>query len=112
VIEAVDRPVQVGFCDLAEIGSLGEVESQQAIGVFVRSPLPGRIGVGKEKQPPPAYGVPLHRRGIKLSGASLQRRGMHPKKTTHKIPLRWRGGRRSLMGWCDASNQKLYVAPL
>jgi hypothetical protein len=32
VIEALDRPVQFGFCDLAEIGSLGEVESQQAIG--------------------------------------------------------------------------------
>ena len=33
---------------MAEIGPLGEVESQQAIIIFVRSSLPESVGVGKE----------------------------------------------------------------
>ena len=44
-IELIGNAIQIFLAIAAQIGSLGELLAQQAVGVFVASPLPGAIGV-------------------------------------------------------------------
>jgi len=47
VVELVGDGVEVGFGDGAEVGALGEVLAQQAVGVLVGAALPGGVRVAE-----------------------------------------------------------------
>src|SRR5215218_8117017 len=47
VVEFVGDGVELGFADGAEVGALGEVLAQQAIGVLVGAALPGGVRIAE-----------------------------------------------------------------
>jgi hypothetical protein len=48
VVELFGDVVKVPVGDGVEVGSLGEVLAEQAVGVLVAAALPGRVRVGEE----------------------------------------------------------------
>src|SRR5215210_2937624 len=48
VVEFVGDGVELGFADRAEVGALGEVLAQEAVGVLVGAALPGRVRIAEE----------------------------------------------------------------
>ena len=48
VVEFVGDGVEVRFGDGGEVGALGEVLPEEAVGVFVRAALPGGVRVAEE----------------------------------------------------------------
>ena len=49
VIEAVCDKLDVVVRDKRKVGSFRKILSDEAIGIFVRTSLPGRIRIGKEE---------------------------------------------------------------
>ena len=54
-VEASFDGLELGVCDGTEIGTFGQVLADEAVGVFVGSPLPWAVGIAEED----ADGEPL-----------------------------------------------------
>ena len=75
VIEALGGVIQFLPGDGAQVPTLGEVLADQPIGVFVRAPLPGVVGMGKVDSGTQGFGDPFVFGALR---AVVERERMHP----------------------------------